>query len=208
MAKPDTDQQFKDVMAECRELFAKKLHEMCIRDRLSTRSANSPWAFLLNFSHRMNVIVVHSLLFWHQVPCDDWHNIEYVTLQSVIASSLHRSYAVCAICICTQVSATIIWRVGIYSTASRPRSRLWTAVSTKAKWHEQSWHWERRPHFVRCLVPTWSVSIPIPPLASLDLVLPDCFVRHTLCQVGWVSHAAYAWSWNCPAAISSIASTL
>ena len=27
MAKPDTDQQFKDVMAECRELFAKKLHD-------------------------------------------------------------------------------------------------------------------------------------------------------------------------------------
>ena len=27
MAKPNTDQQFKDVMAECRELFAKKLHD-------------------------------------------------------------------------------------------------------------------------------------------------------------------------------------
>lgn len=27
MAKPNTDQQFKEVMAECRELFAKKLHD-------------------------------------------------------------------------------------------------------------------------------------------------------------------------------------
>lgn len=27
MAKPDTDRQFKEVMAECRELFAKKLHD-------------------------------------------------------------------------------------------------------------------------------------------------------------------------------------
>jgi hypothetical protein len=27
MAEPNTDQQFKDVMAECRELFAKKLHD-------------------------------------------------------------------------------------------------------------------------------------------------------------------------------------
>ena len=47
MENKDTEQQFKDVMAECRSLFAKKLHEYLDHRRLPTSYSSKQSVFAL-----------------------------------------------------------------------------------------------------------------------------------------------------------------